>query len=122
MKKVSKLVTLVIIGAWLSGCASMSDEDLAFHLTNSIDAYQTSRINDYDCIVEAAPFSRAILGANPSESETLVYFAAQSVLYQYLSDRYEGRKWWPVVQAFIRVDRTQVVRHTQQTFEIGCGG
>jgi hypothetical protein len=71
--------------------------EVAFQVINLADAWQTSRIQYNDSLVEGMPFTRAIIGAEPSTRDTALYFGTMGISH-YLIARLLPAKWRPYFQ------------------------
>jgi hypothetical protein len=104
----SRLLLSVLLLA-VSGCAHLNvgrlREDLSWtqrdsyaeatwQLINVVDALQTAQISDTPGVVEANPITRSILGAEPSGTDTAIYFATLGASHFAIS-RLLPARWRP---------------------------
>ncbi len=103
-------VILLISVLALSGCAAHPEwgpEDTRnqwiLQASIAADAYTTSRIQYTPGVEEKGPVARAVLGPQPSTSDTLMYFGTLSIT-NYLISRSlppKYRRWWVGSQTVI---------------------
>jgi len=98
---------IVLLALVCSGCSAIAPRDdwstdstvaeVAFQLSNTIDAFQTARIQHRADLAEGENLARFVLGREPSTRDTAVYFATVGVSH-YLISRALPAKWRPWFQ------------------------
>lgn len=96
-------ICMLIMGL-LGGCASSDNwtradtaRELTFQVANAADAYQTSRYASDPTIEEGTPFTRAVIGSEPSGSDVALYFGTMAVSHYFIA-RALPAKWRPWFQ------------------------
>lgn len=124
-------ILLVLYLLLACGCTSIAPRDdwqtdhtvaeVAFQLSNAVDALQTARIRDRDDLREGAPLTRAVLGPKPEARETALYFASVGVSH-YLISRILPPKWRPWWQGGTLVYSGATVLNNCTQHGLLCGG
>lgn len=97
-------LSVTVAALLLSACASApwSPRDVAleasFQAVNAIDGITTARIAGDPSLEERVPFTRRVLGPNPSSSDAALYFATAGASH-WLISRALPPKWRPWFQA-----------------------
>ena len=103
---------LIVLAVILStGCAGLREK--SYHIISAVDAGQTSQFQ-HNCLGEANPVTRKILGAEPNTASTLAFFLARSAMFHYGEKRFTGRRWWSVVGWSLVAGNTYYVAQNSQ--------
>ena len=88
------MIRSIVLLLLLSGCSASQDTryEIAYQLVNAADAYTTSRIKHTPNVYEANRITAAIIGRQPSATDTALLFITYG-LSHYMISKALPEKW-----------------------------
>jgi hypothetical protein len=95
--------------------------EVAFQVSNALDAAQTAQFKDRPDVGESVPLTRALIGESPTTRDTAIYFATMGVSH-YLIARMLPAKWRPWFQGGSLIYSSALVYNNCNVYGLLCGG
>lgn len=94
------LVSIILVLV-LTGCTAMRQPgEIAWQAAHLVDALQTDSLRDDPCLEESDPFTRALIGSEPSRGAVIAWAAGSAVVHAGITEWLLSREWNKLASAW----------------------